>query len=66
MYTFFYILVISTALISANLFVGIFGIGAWTLLYVVRIGDEEEMLVEEFGEEYQEYMMSTGRLLPKF
>ena len=65
MYTFFYILVISTALISANLFVGIFGIGAWTLLYFVRIGDEEKMLLEEFGEEYQKYMERTGRLLPK-
>jgi protein-S-isoprenylcysteine O-methyltransferase Ste14 len=66
MYTYFYILVISTALISANLFVGLFGIAAWTLLYVVRIGDEEAMLLEEFGEEYQEYMKRTGRLLPKF
>jgi protein-S-isoprenylcysteine O-methyltransferase Ste14 len=66
MYTFFYILVISTALISANLFVGIFGIAAWTLLYIVRIGDEEAMLLEKFGEEYQKYMKRTGRLLPKF
>ena len=66
MYTYFYILSISIALISANLFVGIFGIAAWTLLYIVRIGDEEAMLLEEFGEEYQEYMNRTGRLLPKF
>ncbi|MGY5879319.1 MAG: protein-S-isoprenylcysteine O-methyltransferase [Candidatus Thorarchaeota archaeon] len=65
MYTFFYILVISTALISANLFVGVFGIGAWTALYLVRIDDEEAMLLEEFGEEYREYMERTGRLLPK-
>jgi protein-S-isoprenylcysteine O-methyltransferase Ste14 len=65
MYTFFYILVISTALISANLFVGVFGIAAWTLLYVVRINDEEAMLLEEFGDEYKEYMERTGRLLPK-
>ncbi|TFG30128.1 isoprenylcysteine carboxylmethyltransferase family protein [Candidatus Thorarchaeota archaeon] len=66
MYTYFYILVISTALISANIFVGIFGFVAWTLLYVVRVGDEEAMLLEEFGEDYQEYMKRTGRLLPKF
>lgn len=65
MYTFFYILVISTALISANLFVGVFGIGAWTILYLVRINDEEVMLLEEFGEDYREYMEQTGRLLPK-
>jgi protein-S-isoprenylcysteine O-methyltransferase Ste14 len=65
MYTFFYIMVISTALISANLFVGGFGILTWTLLYVVRVGDEEAMLLEQFGDEYQEYMARTGRLLPK-
>lgn len=65
MYTFFYIMVISTALISANLFVGLFGILAWTLLYVVRVEDEEAMLLEQFGDEYQEYMERTGRLLPK-
>ncbi|MGY5854616.1 MAG: protein-S-isoprenylcysteine O-methyltransferase [Candidatus Thorarchaeota archaeon] len=65
MYTFFYIMVISTALISANLFVGVFGITAWTLLYIVRVGDEESMLLEQFGEEYRKYMDQTGRLLPK-
>ena len=66
MYTFFYIMAISTALISANLFVGAFGILAWTLLYFVRVGDEEALMLEQFGEEYRQYMERTGRLLPKF
>ena len=65
MYTYFYIMVIATALISANLFVGLFGIIIWTLLYIVRVGDEETMLLEKFGDEYREYMARTGRLLPK-
>ncbi len=65
MYTYFTMMAISTALISANLFVGVFGIAAWTLLYIVRIDDEEAMLLEEFGEEYREYMKRTGRLFPK-
>ena len=65
MYTFFYIMVISTALISANLFVGVFGILTWTLLYIVRVGDEEAMLLEQFGDEYRRYMEKTGRLLPR-
>ena len=65
MYTYFYIMVIATALISSNLFVGIFGIVTWTTLYFVRVGDEESMLLEEFGDEYKEYMERTGRLLPK-
>jgi protein-S-isoprenylcysteine O-methyltransferase Ste14 len=65
MYTYFTMMVISTALISANLFVGVFGIATWTLLYIVRIDDEEAMLLEEFGGEYKKYMDRTGRLLPK-
>jgi protein-S-isoprenylcysteine O-methyltransferase Ste14 len=65
MYTYFTIMVISTALISANLFVGVFGILTWTLLYLVRVGDEEAMMLEQFGEEYKQYMERTGRLFPK-
>ncbi|MFX1559851.1 MAG: protein-S-isoprenylcysteine O-methyltransferase [Promethearchaeota archaeon] len=66
MYTYFYIMTISTALISANFFVAAFGITAWTLLYLVRVGDEEALMLEQFGEEYRQYMKRTGRLLPKF
>ena len=66
MYSYFYIMVISTALISANLLVGGFGFLTWTLLYVVRVGDEEAMMIEQFGEEYKEYMERTGRLIPKY
>lgn len=66
MYTYFYIMVISTALISANLLVGTFGILTWTLLYMVRIDDEEALMIEQFGEEYEEYMRRTGRLIPRF
>jgi protein-S-isoprenylcysteine O-methyltransferase Ste14 len=32
----------------------------------LRIGAEEEMMLEQFGDDYQAYMMKTGRLLPKF
>ena len=65
MYTYFTVMVISNALISANLLVGVFGIAVWTLLYIVRIDDEEDMLLEEFGDDYREYMKRTGRLFPK-
>jgi protein-S-isoprenylcysteine O-methyltransferase Ste14 len=65
MYTYFYIMTSATALISANLFVAVFGITAWTLLYLVRVGDEEALMLEQFGEEYRQYMERTGRLLPK-
>ena len=66
MYTFFYILVISNAIISLNVIVGICGIILWSFLYVTRIEDEEKMLMEEFGDQYKEYIERTGRLWPKF
>ncbi|MFX0054276.1 MAG: isoprenylcysteine carboxylmethyltransferase family protein [Promethearchaeota archaeon] len=31
-----------------------------------RIPSEEEMMIEQFGDEYAEYMKRTGRLLPRF
>jgi protein-S-isoprenylcysteine O-methyltransferase Ste14 len=34
--------------------------------YFVRVRNEEKMLLERFGEQYSEYMKTTGRLVPKF
>ena len=34
------------------------------LFLLIRVGIEEEMLVEEFGDEYREYMKRTKRLIP--
>lgn len=30
-----------------------------------RIGFEESLMLEYFGDQYHEYMMKTGKLLPK-
>jgi protein-S-isoprenylcysteine O-methyltransferase Ste14 len=30
-----------------------------------RIPREEQMMIDEFGVEYQEYMAKTGKLLPR-
>ncbi len=32
--------------------------------YLLRVGKEEKMLVEEFGAEYEAYMRKTGRIFP--
>lgn len=34
--------------------------------YLIRVGNEEKMLVEQFGEEYKGYMKLTGRIFPMF
>jgi protein-S-isoprenylcysteine O-methyltransferase Ste14 len=34
-------------------------------LYLARIKEEEQMMLDEFGDQYCSYMRKTGRLLPK-
>jgi protein-S-isoprenylcysteine O-methyltransferase Ste14 len=34
------------------------------LIFILRIQPEEEMMLQQFGDEYREYMKRTGRLLP--
>jgi protein-S-isoprenylcysteine O-methyltransferase Ste14 len=66
MYTQTWLLVIGQFLILSNWIAGTAGIITWAILYFIRVPKEEEMMLEEFGEEYQEYMGKTGRLLPRF
>jgi len=32
--------------------------------YLLRVDDEEQMMLEQFGEGYREYMQRTGRIIP--
>jgi protein-S-isoprenylcysteine O-methyltransferase Ste14 len=34
-------------------------------LYLARVGPEEQMMIDRFGDEYRKYMKSTGRLVPR-
>ncbi len=33
--------------------------------YILRVGDEEQMMLDNFGEEYRDYMEQTGGFFPK-
>ena len=33
-------------------------------LYLARVKAEEQMMLDEFGDQYRSYMKKTGRLLP--
>jgi len=35
------------------------------LVLILRIKDEENMMVEQFGDEYTDYMKRTGIIFPK-
>jgi protein-S-isoprenylcysteine O-methyltransferase Ste14 len=54
----------SLALVTANWFFIVFAITAMAGL-CARVPKEEQMLIKEFGEEYQAYMQRTGRFFPK-
>lgn len=64
-YTAFLMVLGSTLLISANWLVGLPWIGMTILEVASRIGFEENLMLEYFGEQYREYMKRTGRLLPR-
>jgi protein-S-isoprenylcysteine O-methyltransferase Ste14 len=33
--------------------------------YLLRMNSEEQMMIDQFGEEYRDYMRSTGRIIPR-
>jgi protein-S-isoprenylcysteine O-methyltransferase Ste14 len=54
------------AIITANYVLAAAIFGPMALLVTQRLGCEEQMMIDEFGDEYRVYMQSTGRLLPKW
>jgi protein-S-isoprenylcysteine O-methyltransferase Ste14 len=64
-YTAFLLILGSTLFISSNWLIGLCWGGMTILETVLRIGFEEALMVEYFGDQYREYMKKTGRLLPK-
>ena len=64
-YTAFLLIMGSTLFISANWLIGLSWIGMTVLEIASRIGFEETLMLEYFGDQYRDYMKSTGRLLPK-
>jgi protein-S-isoprenylcysteine O-methyltransferase Ste14 len=65
MYSAHWLWAIAQALLIQNWLAG------WALLVIfvpfclIRIPCEEEMMLENFGEEYRQYMNRTGRLIPR-
>ena len=64
-YTAFILILGSTFFISANWLIGLTWAGMTVLDIASRIGFEESLMVEYFGDQYREYMKKTGRLLPR-
>lgn len=65
MYAFGWLLGIAQALLLWNWVVAVAGLASFTLLYFIRVPREEQMMLDQFGEEYRAYMNRTGRVIPR-
>lgn len=52
------------ALVIPNWVAGSSNVVAFAVLYAFRVRAEEAMMLEQFGDEYREYMARTNRLIP--
>jgi protein-S-isoprenylcysteine O-methyltransferase Ste14 len=65
MYAALFCIAFAHSLLSANWIVAGANIIAVTAMYLARVRDEEQMMIDQFGDEYRAYMSRTGRLIPK-
>lgn len=65
MYTSFWLWGIAQALLIPNWMAGLSGVVAVAILYFSRIQNEEAMMRQEFGADYDAYCKRTKRLVPK-
>jgi len=56
---------IATPLILHNWIAGFAPLVVFVAQYASRVGAEERMMVERFGEEYERYKERTGRIVPR-
>lgn len=64
MYTSVWLWCVAQALLLPNWIAGFSGLISFGIMYVLRIGNEEQMMLEQFGDEYEAYMQQTKRLIP--
>jgi len=66
MYTSLFGTAIACAFLTANAVIAIAALASVTLMYRVRVSDEEAMMLQAFGASYEEHKLKTGRLLPRW
>ncbi len=64
MYAAFWLWAISQALLLPNWITGFSGLLGFGTLFFARVGYEERMMLETFGDDYRAYMARTYRLIP--
>ena len=64
MYSAFWLWALAQPFLLANWVAGLAGIVGFGTLYFLRVGQEERMMEERFGEEYRTYRSRTHRIIP--
>jgi protein-S-isoprenylcysteine O-methyltransferase Ste14 len=64
MYSAFWLWALAQPFLLANWIAGFSGLVGFGTLYFLRIGEEEAMMEERFGEEYRTYRKRTARIIP--
>jgi protein-S-isoprenylcysteine O-methyltransferase Ste14 len=64
MYSAFWLWAVAQALLLPNWFAGFAGIVGFGILFFGRVGREERIMLETFGDRYRKYMARTYRVLP--
>ncbi len=64
MYSAFWLWALAQALLLPNWVAGLAGLVGFGTLFFCRVGQEEKMMLEAFGEDYRAYMTTTRRIIP--
>jgi protein-S-isoprenylcysteine O-methyltransferase Ste14 len=64
-YLAFLLMQISVLFLTSNWFLGFCGLAIIISVITIRVPEEEKMLNEQFGDEYQNYKNQTGSILPR-
>ncbi|MEM0942141.1 MAG: protein-S-isoprenylcysteine O-methyltransferase [Bacteroidota bacterium] len=64
MYSAILLLVIIQVLLLNNYIAGLSGLISFGLLYLLRVKNEERMMLSAFGADYEQYMKRTKRIVP--